>query len=522
MRPARKALGILCCAGLLGSAAFAANITGTVKGPDGAPFMGSFIVAENTQNRVTVSVLSGKDGRYHIDNLPAGEYSFRIRAIGYRSDPHSGVTLTDKQSVSFNFNLQKGTVRWSDLTLYQGKQLLPKTEGQNTLFENCFLCHGFQTRMASVVRDEEGWRDRVNYMRQAMKFDLGEKFTDEKADAVVTYLTSTFGPDATKPKSPADLPEYQSLVRSFSDQAMNIVYVEYDVSGTKGLPWSAAPDKDGNLWIPYYGRGNEVARLNPKTAEVTHFQLSFAETAGVHSVFPAPDGTVWFTEFALDRIAHLNPSTKEITEFQDEGPVPGWRPSKHTVRLDAQGNLWITGSPFSSFNVSTKKFTHYMQVPWSYGVTMDKDTNMWFAVLGKDGSIGRVNTETGKLSQWPTPHGSAQRIQVDSDGMVWFSRRPGGSSIGRFDPKTETFKEFPLPGPSPTPYAIGIDRDHYVWYSSTDQDSFGRVDPQTGQVIEYPFPHSEGMAREFFLDSQQRMWYASPTNNRVGYFYLAK
>jgi len=29
------------------------------------------------------------------------------------------------------------------------------------------------------------------------------------------------------------------------------------------------------------------------------------------------------------------------------------------------------------------------------------------------------------------------------------------------------------------------------------------------------------MMREFFLDSQGRIWFATPTNNRVGYFYLA-
>jgi hypothetical protein len=28
--------------------------------------------------------------------------------------------------------------------------------------------------------------------------------------------------------------------------------------------------------------------------------------------------------------------------------------------------------------------------------------------------------------------------------------------------------------------------------------------------------------REFFLDSQGHMWFATPTNNRVGYFYLAE
>ena len=76
--------------------------------------------------------------------------------------------------------------------------------------------------------------------------------------------------------------------------------------------------------------------------------------------------------------------------------------------------------------------------------------------------------------------------------------------------------------PSPTPYPLNIDRDHFIWYGSTDQDTIGRLDPKTGQVIEYPFPHTEGLMREFFTDSQGRMWYATPTNNRVGYFYLAE
>jgi len=95
---------------------------------------------------------------------------------------------------------------------------------------------------------------------------------------------------------------------------MNIAYVEYDVSGSKGLAWSATPDSDGNLWMPYYGRGNEVARLNPKTAEVKHFLLPFEDSAGVHSAVPTDDGTVWFTEFALNRIAKLDPQTGKITE----------------------------------------------------------------------------------------------------------------------------------------------------------------------------------------------------------------
>jgi virginiamycin B lyase len=441
--------------------------------------------------------------------------------VGYTTDPRSAVNLAADQNASFEFALKQGTVRWSDLNLYQGKQLMPDAKGKDVLSTNCFICHGFQTRMAAVRRDEDGWRDRVNYMRDAMAFQLSARFNDDKANQVISYLNTVFGTDSTVPRSPAELPAYKDTVRPFADDAMNIVYVEYDVSGSKGLPWSAAPDKDGNLWIPFYGRGNEVARLNPKTAEVTRFPLPFDETAGVHSAVPGPDGMVYFTEFALNKLAKLDPRTGKIMEFQDSVVVPGERADKHTVRVDAKGNLWSSGSPVSKFDQETGKYTHFMDAPSSYGITFDKDGNVWFCVLKKDGKIGRIDAKTEKLTQWSPPtQGTPQRLALDSDGIVWFGERTG-NKIGRFDPKTETFKEYPLPGPAATPYALIVGKDNGIWYASTDQDLIGRLDPNTGKVVEYPFPHSEAMMREFFLDAQGHIWFATPTNNKVGYFYLA-
>jgi len=519
MRSVSKLVAFVSLLVVFSSLVHAATVTGNVKGPDGTPFEGAFVQAINSQTHITVSVLSDKQGRYKVENLPAGEYQVRVRAVGFATDPHSAVNLSADQNVSFEFALQKGTVRWSDLNLYQGKKLMPEGKGKETLSANCFICHGFQTRMASVRRDEEGWRDRINYMRQSMDFQLSERINDEKANELVSYLNSTFGQDSTVPRSPADMTGYKDTVRPFSDEAMNIVYVEYDVSGSKGLPWSASPDKDGNFWMPYYGRGNEVARLNPTTGEVKHFSLPFDETAGVHSVVRAPDGMVYFTEFALNKLAKLDPSTGKITEFPDNFTMPDRRADKHTVRVDAKGNLWTSGSPLSKYDQETGKYTHFMEVPSSYGITFDKDGNVWFCVLQKDGKIGKIDAKTEKVTQWSPPtQGTPQRLAIDSDGIVWFGERTG-HKIGRFDPKTETFKEFPLPGPSASPYAITVDK-RGVWYASTDQDLIGRLDPNTGKVIEYPFPHSEAMMREFFIDAQGRIWFATPTNNRVGYFYL--
>ena len=120
--------------------------------------------------------------------------------------------------------------------------------------------------------------------------------TDQKADDIAYYLNRMFGEDSALPKSPADLPAYKDTVHSFSDEAMKIVFVEYETPGPNRMPWSAYPDQEGKFWIPYYGRGNEVVRLNSKTGELTRFPLPFAKTPGIHSAVPAPDGSVWFTD----------------------------------------------------------------------------------------------------------------------------------------------------------------------------------------------------------------------------------
>ena len=232
----------------LASTAFAATITGTVQGPDGKPLMGAFVVAENAQNKMTVSVLSNAQGRYHIANLPAATYTVRISAVGYKGDPRADLRLSDDQKVSFDFALQKAMVRWSDLSTYQGRQSLPKTEKhdlsyQDPFFTTCFQsCHSFQKRMATNAWDEDGWRARVKYMREVMM--EGRRMSDDTLEDFVSYLTTAFGPNSPKPASPADLPQYKSLVRPFSPKAMNIVYVEYDFGADSGMgPWSAVEDK---------------------------------------------------------------------------------------------------------------------------------------------------------------------------------------------------------------------------------------------------------------------------------------
>ena len=502
-----------------------ASISGVVQGPAGAPFRGAFVHAQNLQSKITVNVMSDGKGRYRIPNLTAGDYDVRASAVGYKSDPRRGVKVAAGESSTLDFALQPAAVRWSDLSMYQGKALLPGGKGKEILTRNCFACHSFQTRMAAVQRDLEGWKQAVHFMLDTRHPRLGNHINDQDAEVLTAYLNDAFGTDAKLPRSPADLPGYAATIRPTSEDALKIRYVEYDMPGPNRMPFSAAPDKDGKLWIPDMGSANTVGCLDPKTGAVQEFTAPNSFPAGIHSAVPAPDGSVWIAEQAANKVGRWDPKTKLISEFQDsykagmEGLEDGG--SKHTIRVDAQGRVWGTAvfNNLTVYDPKNKEFSHFSETFSPYGVEFDKNGNVWFAEFYPQGKIGMVDAKTGKVTKWapPTKEGWPRRIEIDTDGMVWFAEYEGGK-IGRFDPQTQNFKEYDLPGPRATPYALGIDRNHNIWYSSDEMDVIGRLDPKTGQVTEFPYARPENMMKEFFLDAQGRMWYGSAPNNKVGYF----
>src|SRR5947209_18258253 len=102
IRPLRFIAALALCSSPL-ALAHAADVTGTVTAPDGSPFRGAFVQAENAQTRLLVSVLTDNRGRYKVANLPAGEYRLGVRAPGYAADPKTAIKLDANTSTSESF-----------------------------------------------------------------------------------------------------------------------------------------------------------------------------------------------------------------------------------------------------------------------------------------------------------------------------------------------------------------------------------------------------------------------------------
>jgi virginiamycin B lyase len=498
-----------------------ATITGTVRGPDGTPFRAAFVDARNAKTRITVMVLSDSNGRYTVENLPAGDYHVQARSMGYRSDPRDGILLTETKTVNFDWTLQKQTLSWTDIPIAQWFKILPEEKGKAQFIRFCGLsCHGGFQNMVGLSRDENAWRRAVKEMRNRIAGGILERMTDDDEVVLGDYLGKTFGagPGAL-PKSPNDIPGFQMSPQHFSDEALKIVYVMYEVPDGR-VVWSANPDKDGNLWLPYFGSINGVGKLNPNTGELQEFMFPDQQRrTAVHSVFTAPNGVVWVAAEQTYGVSKLDPKTGKFTEYKtsDKGEV-------NTVRVDPKGMVWVSGLPYSlRFDPKTEKFSELKDIPDTYAVNLDPGGNPWFDATSGAGELYRVDYKTEKMTKWTPPPatGSRRRLQIDSNGMVWNALYTEGKII-RLDPETGTFKIFDLPGEQPTPYPVGIDATHHIWYASGIMDTVGRIDPETGKVTEYPPPAFSNGMRELNNDSQGRMWFASPGNNTVGYFYLTK
>ena len=536
--------------GTTGYAAFAGTVSGTITGLDGAPFRAAFVRVQNLKTKMTMMVLSDNQGRYWTDNPAAGTYAVTPTSVGFKSNPlrRNNVVVEDGKNLTLDFTMQKGMVEWNQLTKYQAGMLLPQANGngKDVLIQQCFNCHAFG-KIGAVGRHAlDGWKDEIEVMRQTGVARIRPEVRDE----VAAYLAAAFGPDSATPESPTELPAYQKVKQErdyFSDEALDIVYVDYELTGDpKDRPGSARPDKDGFMWMEMAAG---LSRLDPATGEIKTWRLTDLSSNFIHEILPTADGSVWLTLEAQGGLARFDTRAEKFEVYIDQKKIDDFNVSKpvqkdpndpfpnlpnprgtqgggarsHTAAVDHDGNIWVSGRPLKKFDVKTGRYTFFTEeAPDTYGIAVDQKGNVWFAQFNAQDhqNIGIVDVKTNKVTKYDPPAGvSPRRLKIDSKGMVWIGDYFGGT-LTRFDPSTREFKSFKLPGPMPTPYGLEVDLNDNVWYASMYTDVMGRLDPKTGEVTEYPSPYGERGTRDMVVDAKGRIWYGAQPYFKAGYVRL--
>jgi streptogramin lyase len=224
-----------------------------------------------------------------------------------------------------------------------------------------------------------------------------------------------------------------------------------------------------------------------QTGAIAEYPLPTANSQPV-SIVAGPDGALWFTEGAGNRIGRVG-LDGAITEF----PIPTVNSSPDEIALGPDGNLWfaeVLGNRIGRITPTgaITEFTVPTPASQPIGVAAGPDGNVWFTeVVGN--KVGRI-TPSGEITEFPVPTaGSRPLVPAGGpDGGVWFTEQLG-NKIGRVDPATGDISEFPLLIPNSRPFEITGGPDGDVWFTERLGNRIGRITP-AGAITEFAVPTS--------------------------------
>src|SRR6202048_923840 len=242
-----------------------AALTGLVSSAEEATMEGVLVSATRAGSNITVTVVTGADGRYSFpaNRLEPGEYVLNVRAVGYELDQPQRIELKPIEPPE-----QKGATQ--DLRLAEAKDVaaqlsngewlasIPGTDQQKDQLLNCVGCHRVERIMRSTY-DAEGFLTQIlprlqSYVQQSLpihpQLRPAERLMEERGDAraqvyraMADYL-STINLSATERWKYA----LKTLPRP-KGRATQVIYTEYDLPREEIAPHDVIVGKDGRVWF---------------------------------------------------------------------------------------------------------------------------------------------------------------------------------------------------------------------------------------------------------------------------------
>ena len=518
-------LGLLAGADAAAAQTIAPALTGKVTAEQGA-LEGVLVSAKKSGSTITITVVSDKDGRYAFPaaRLEPGQYSLRIRAIGYDLDHSSPVTVAADKTATADLTLRKTEDLASQMSNAEWLASMPGTDRQKGQLLNCVGCHTLERPLRSKFSADEFMNVILprmqGYVNQSIpqhpQLRKAERLMEERGDQrVQVYRANAEFLASINLSSHSQWNfELKTLPRP-SGAATRVIYTEYDLPRETISPHDVIVDGNGTVWYSSFGEQN-LGRLDPKTSKVTEFPILEHKpgfpTGGL-GLRSDRDGNLWLgnmyqaTIMKFDRKAE----TFRFWPLQGEQNIDAAQinmVSPQSSHVD--GKVWAQNNGFAGvhrLDIATSRIETWQPFKDAgephniYDVIPDSQNNAYFTDF-RQRHIGRIDAKTGevKLFVVPTPASAPRRGMMDAQDRLWFAEYRG-DRIAMFDTKTEQFKEWPVSPRWSAPYDVVIDKNEEAWTGSMLSDQVTRLNTKTGASVNYLLPRETNIRRVFVDNS---------------------
>ena len=509
-----------------------AALTGVVSSQQEGPMEGVMVSAKRAGSTVTVTVATDAQGRYAFprNRLEPGQYSFRIRAVGYELDGPASAHVWAQQTAQADLKLRKTDDLASQLSNGEWFMSWPGSVEMKNGLLNCTQCHG----LALIARSRYNAREWIPVLDRMGRYSQGSvpgrpQLRPGRTSGSPILAQSMDGREGAPPvraELMARTAQYLASINLSSSptwsyplktyprprgKSTQVVITEYDLPRPEAMPHDAAADASGMVWYADFG-SQVIGMLNPKTGEVVDYSMPItkpgAPLGSLDLVFDR-QGNIWVGTMYQGSLAKFDVKAKTFQTWgsptyreRDEARIAMAMPINH----DVDGQVWIGGDNEYQVDVKTGEWkaidysvglkdSKLLRELSSYGVASDSKNN--FYGLNLNGTyIIRVDAKTKQVTPFPTPTPNAgpRRGHMDAQDRLWFAEFRA-NKIGMFDARTEKFQEWAVPTPWTNVYDAIADTAGYAWAGGMNNDRIVRVNTRTHETVEYLLPRATNIRR---------------------------
>jgi len=208
-------------------------------------------------------------------------------------------------------------------------------------------------------------------------------------------------------------------------------------------PHSLGRDGTGRVWFNGHFTKNPelLGSVDPATGTVSTVPVPTPPMPDGGSTIPyelrvAPDGAVWVSQLAGNRLVRFTPATGRFTFHTLPSPHAGPR----RFDFDAEGNVWVpeyAANKLARFDPRSERFKEF-EFPLSdalpYVVRVDRARGVvWIATAAAD-AVARFDPRSGRFTVFPLPTRGALIRHLDIDartGAVWGAYSPAPARAPR-------------------------------------------------------------------------------------------
>jgi streptogramin lyase len=505
-----------------------AALTGQVTSGEEGPMEGVLVSAKKAGSTITITVVSDAQGNYSFPaaKLEPGQYSLRIRAVGYDLDRPASVDLAAQQPAKYDLKLRKTEDLAAQLSNAEWLASFPGTDQQKNAMLGCVGCHTLERVARSTHKPDDFIHVTLprmqGYVNQSIpaapQLRRGERRMEERGDQRVQVYRGMA--DFLGGVNLSSGPQWSYALKTLprpKGRSTRVVITEYDLPRETIQPHDVVIDSDGIAWYSSFGE-QFLGRLDPKTGKASEYPVPMHKPGfptGFLGLRTDKAGDLWLGNMYQATMVKFDRKSETFKYFPlppeqniDAAQVNMVSPQSSHV----DGKVWSQNNGFAGvhrLDLATgqiETWEPFKDAPKGephniYDVVPDSKNNVYFTDF-RQKHIGRIDAKTGEIKLFAilTPSPALRRGQMDAQDRLWFGEYRG-DKIGMFDTKTEKFTEWSMPTRWTNPYDVTLDKNEDAWTGSMLNDRVVRLNTKSGDFTEYLLPRTTNIRRVFVDNS---------------------